>query len=116
MVQYQKSLNESMDSYDMIICGTSVHDGVLPEQFKEFVNRHALNQEFRVTGLFVLSMKGTDITKQVLEKELPEPARKRLTPVGYLGVRILKEKLSFLNEGSSDRFQRKISRWLGLTM
>lgn len=102
IIRNPEAIPESMDSYDMIIYGTSVHDGVLPDQFKEFVSSHAPKQEFRVTGLFVLSIKGTDITKQVLEKELPEGVRKQLSPVGYLDGRLLKEKLNF--------FERRILR------
>jgi len=95
----KKQKNISIESYDKIIIGGSIHAGKMQKRVQEFVGKHNETLKAKTLGLFVCGMEPNP-EKQIVELESSYPAeiRQKANISAFVGGEFLFEKMNFVQK------------------
>jgi menaquinone-dependent protoporphyrinogen oxidase len=96
--------NISIEQYDIVIVGGSIHHGVIQLKIEEFIKKnHDLLLKKRL-GLYLCCMEEGSVARQQFEKAYPADLRKSAIATGLFGGEFNLKNMSF--------FEKKLTRKL----
>lgn len=101
----EKSKIPSLDEYDCIIIGCSVHDGHIQESIRNFISDNCPVSKIFLAGFFCCSIMGDEKTRKVLDRDIASDVLTSFKILGLMGGMIYAKKLSFVER----RILRQIS-------
>ncbi len=102
IARLQENENVSIDDYDRVVIGGSIHMGVIQTRIEDFIkNNHSQLAEKKL-GLYLCCMENGDTAQLQFNKAYPEELRKNALAIGLFGGEF--------NLGKMSLFEKKFTR------
>jgi len=99
LVDLEKDQVPSLDEFDTIVIGGSVHAGTIQQELMTFCIRHKTELLNKRLGLFMCFM-NNDLSDLEFEDSFPIDLRRHATAKGFVGGEFLIEKMTGLEKAS----------------
>jgi len=99
LVDLEKDQVPSLDEFDTIVIGGSVHAGTIQQELMTFCIRHKTELLKKRLGLFMCFM-NNDLSDLEFEDSFPIDLRRHATAKGFVGGEFLIEKMTGLEKAS----------------
>jgi len=103
IVRLQENENVSIDDYDKVIIGGSIHMGVIQNRIEDFIKKNHNQLAEKKLGMYLCCMEEGETAQIQFNKAYPEELRKKALATGIFGGEFNLKKMNFFEK----RFTRK---------
>lgn len=96
IINLKYNTNISLDPYDTIIIGGSIHAGSIQRKITKFIKLNHQTLKQKKLGLYLCCMEKEDICVNEFNKAYPEDLRLTAKATGVLGGEFLLNKMNFI--------------------
>lgn len=98
LINLEKTKMKTLDEFDRIIIGGSIHMGKIHKRTAAFINKFYNDLMLKELGLFLCCMETGDKAKEQFNNAFPTELRNHAKSTGLMGFEYLLEKMGFIEK------------------